>query len=46
MLHEKIDQLREREVLKLTEAVSVLTEPQQQSSSGAREPDTEGGRPS
>jgi uncharacterized membrane protein/quercetin dioxygenase-like cupin family protein len=30
LLHEKIDQLREREVLKLTEAVRVLTELQQQ----------------
>jgi uncharacterized membrane protein len=26
LLHEKIDQLREREVLKLTEAVRILTE--------------------
>jgi quercetin dioxygenase-like cupin family protein len=33
LLHEKIDQLREREVLKLTEAVRVLTELQQQSAS-------------
>jgi uncharacterized membrane protein len=44
--HEKIDQLREREVLKLTEAVRVLTELQQQSTSHARESDSEGGRPS
>jgi uncharacterized membrane protein len=37
LLHDKIDQLREREVLKLTEAVRVLTELQQQSASRARE---------
>src|SRR6202008_315361 len=36
LLHEKIDQLREREVLKLTETVMVLTELQQQSASHAR----------
>jgi uncharacterized membrane protein len=46
LLHEKIDQLREREVLKLTEAVSRLTELLEQSASGARDPATEGGRPS
>lgn len=46
LLHEKIDQLREREVLKLTEAVKTLTELLAQSASGAREPDAEGGRPS
>jgi hypothetical protein len=46
LLHEKIDQLREREVLKLTDAVRVLTELQQQSASHARESDSEGGRPS
>ncbi len=46
LLHEKIDQLREREVLKLTEAVRVLTELQQQSTLRARESDSEGGRPS
>ena len=46
LLHEKIDQLREREVLKLTEAVRILTELLEQSASGAREPDAEGGRPS
>ena len=46
LLHEKIDQLREREVLKLTEAVRTLTELLEQSASGAREPDAEGGRPS
>ena len=47
LLHEKIDQLRERrEVLKLTEAVRALTELLEQSASGAREFDAEGGRPS
>jgi len=46
LLHEKIDQLREREVLKLTEAVRMLTELLEQSASAAREPDAEGGRPS
>lgn len=46
LLHEKIDQLREREVLKLTEAVRGLTELRQQSASRARESDSEGGRPS
>src|SRR3954452_11328830 len=46
LLHEKIDQLREREVLKLTEAVRVLTELQRQSASYARESDSEGGQPS
>jgi uncharacterized membrane protein len=46
LLHEKIDQLREWEVLKLTEAVRVLTELQQRSASGARESDAEGGQPS
>jgi uncharacterized membrane protein len=45
LLHEKIDQLRKREVLKLTEAVRALTE-QQQSASGARGSDAEGGWPS
>ena len=45
LLHEKIDQLREREVLKLTEAVRMLTELLEQSASGARESDSEGGRP-
>jgi uncharacterized membrane protein len=45
LLHEKIDQLRERELLKLTEAVRVLTELQQQSASRASESDSEGGRP-
>ena len=37
LLHEKIDQLREREVLKLTEAVRTLTELLERSASGARE---------
>ena len=46
LLHEKIDQLREREVVKLTEAVRMLTELLEQSASGARESDAEGGRPS
>ena len=46
LLHEKIDQLREREVLKLTEAVRVLTELLEQSPPAAREPDAEGRRPS
>ena len=45
LLHEKIDQLREREVLKLTEAVMVLTEQQRQSASHARESDSKVGRP-
>jgi uncharacterized membrane protein len=45
LLHEKIDQLREWEVLKLTEAVMVLTELQQQSASHARESDSKVGRP-
>ena len=45
LLHEKIDQLREREVLKLTEAVMVLTELQQQSASHARESDSKVGWP-
>ena len=45
LLHEKIDQLREREVL-ITEAVRVLTELQQQSASRACESDSEGGWPS
>ena len=35
LLHEKIDQLREREALKLTEAVRMLPEQLQQSASGA-----------
>jgi uncharacterized membrane protein len=46
LLHEKIDQLREREGFKLTEAVRTLTELLEQSASGARESDAEGGQPS
>jgi hypothetical protein len=46
LMHEKVDQLREREVLKLTEAVRTLTELLKQSASGARESDAGGGRPS
>ena len=46
LLHEKIDQLREREALKLTEAVRTLIELLEQSASDARESDAEGGRPS
>ena len=45
LLHEKIDQLREREVLKLTEAVRMLTELLEQWASGASESDAEGGQP-
>lgn len=45
-LHEKIDQLREREILKLTEAVRMPTELLEESASGARESDAEGGGPS
>ena len=46
LLHEKIDQLRECEVLDLKEAVRMLTELLDQSASGARESDAEGRRPS
>lgn len=46
LLDEKIDQLREREILKLTEAVRMLTELLEESASGARESDAEGGGPS
>ncbi|MET4204996.1 DUF1003 domain-containing protein [Bradyrhizobium sp. LA6.12] len=46
LLHEKIDQLREREVLKLTEAVRMLTELLEQSASGARVSDAKSERPS
>jgi uncharacterized membrane protein len=42
LLHEKIDQLREREVLKLTDAVRMLTELLEQSAPGACESDAEG----
>lgn len=45
-LHEKIGQLREREILKLTEAVRILTELLEESTSGARESDAQGGGPS
>lgn len=45
LLHEKVDQLREREVLKLTEAVRMLTKLLEQSSSGTREFDADGERP-
>jgi uncharacterized membrane protein len=45
-LHDKIDQLREREVLKLTEAVRMMTVLLEQSASGEHESDAEGGRPS
>jgi hypothetical protein len=46
LLNERIDQLREREVLKLTEAVRMLTELPEQSASGIRESDADGERPS
>jgi hypothetical protein len=46
LLHEKIDQLRDREVLKLTEAVRMLTELQGQTASGSRASDADGERPS
>jgi NAD(P)H:quinone oxidoreductase type IV len=46
LLHDKIDQLREREILKLTEAVRMLTELLEQSASRPRESVAEGGRPS
>ncbi|MET4021271.1 hypothetical protein [Bradyrhizobium sp. S3.2.12] len=39
MLHEKIEQLRESEVLKPTEAIRMLTELLEQSTSDARESD-------
>lgn len=45
LLHEKIDQLREREVLELTQAVRMLTELLERFSSTAHEPESEGGRP-
>src|SRR5262249_34058640 len=45
-LHEKIDQLCEREVLKLTGAVRMLPARRRPSAWGARESDAEGGRPS
>ncbi|MET4118280.1 MULTISPECIES: hypothetical protein [unclassified Bradyrhizobium] len=43
LLHEKIDQLHERETLKLTEAVRMLTVLLEEPASGARESDAEGG---
>jgi uncharacterized membrane protein len=43
LLHEKIDQLHEREILKLTEAVRMLTVLLEEPASGARESDAEGG---
>src|SRR4051812_31818434 len=43
LLHEKIDQPREREILKLTEAVRMLTVLLEEPASGARESDAEGG---
>ena len=46
LLHKKIDQLREREVLKPTGAVRTLTELLEQSASGAPESDVVGGWPS
>ena len=46
LLHEKIDQLREREVVKLTESVGILTKLLQSSAAGARESDAEGERSS
>ncbi len=42
LLHEKIDQSREREVVKLTDAVRMLTELPEQSAPGACESDAEG----
>jgi uncharacterized membrane protein len=42
LLHEKIDQLREREVLELTEAVRVLTELLERSVATTREPEARG----
>lgn len=46
LLHEKIDQLREREVLELTEAVRMLTELLEQSTSGRCGVDAASGRSS
>jgi uncharacterized membrane protein len=43
LLHEKIDQLREREILRLTEAVRMLSELLERSASGAPEADGEKG---
>jgi hypothetical protein len=46
LLHEKIDQLREREILKLTGTIRMLTELLDQSTSGAPESNAEDGLPS
>ena len=46
LLHEKIDQLREREILKLTEGVRMLAELLEQPASRPRESVAEGGGPS
>jgi len=46
LLHEKIDQLREREVLTLTEAVRMLTEMLSSRRRVHHEPDAKGGWPS
>ncbi|GGC76405.1 DUF1003 domain-containing protein [Chelatococcus reniformis] len=46
LLHEKIDQLREREVLELTEAVKMLTELLVRSSSPTPKAESEAGRAS
>src|SRR5690348_4680784 len=46
LLHEKIDELREREFLMLTDAVRMLTELLEQSAPGARQSNAEGERPS
>ena len=46
LLHEKIEQLRESEVLKPTEAIRMLTELLEQSTSDARESDAESEPPS
>jgi hypothetical protein len=46
LLHEKIEQLRESEVLKPTEAIRMLTELLEQSTSDARESGAESEPPS
>jgi uncharacterized membrane protein len=46
LLHEKIDQLREREVLELTEAVKMLTELLERTTPTARDDKAEDGLPS
>lgn len=45
-LLKKMDQLLEREIIKLTEAVRMMTEPLEESASGARDSDAQGGGPS